>query len=371
MKLNRKGYLIVEIIVASVLAMGIAFFLIRLTISFSRKDEDIYKSITFTNDKNIITNKIMDDVNNYTLTKVEYDSDKNTVTFTYWDNYQLKKLERVLVIDKVNKTITYDKYKKEINGALVIGDITFNSSNKEYTSIVIHITNIYNNEDYSIKLFIPYSIELTGDNIVYDYSNNSNIGIMHDVNYDEDKGGFVFNGTNSYIDCGLKNYDFKKSITIMIKVKFNSLDGYQHIIGNWEVAGGGIVKKDDNTITFEQYLGGDYRRAKSNTKVVIGKWYTLVGVYDGSKLKLYIDGNLEASVSNNNSIKVSNVPFYIGGNPEFDANNNLSADECSNIVVDNALVYDYALYEDYIKKYASSDYDGLRTSDLLFYYKFK
>lgn len=159
MKLNRKGYLIVEIIVASVLAMGIAFFLVRLTISFSRTDEDIYKSISFTNDKNIITNKIMNDINDYTLYDIskEVNAEKSiyVVKFTYlfYENTS----EETLTIDKKNKTITYGNYSKEIENALEIGDVEVTIDDK-YTSIIIPITNIYNDEDYSIKLFIPYSI---------------------------------------------------------------------------------------------------------------------------------------------------------------------------------------------------------------------
>ncbi len=162
MKLNRKGYLIVEIIVASVLAMGIAFFLVRLTISFSRTDEDIYKSITFTNNKNIITNKIMNDINDYTLYDIskEVNAEKSiyVVKFTYL--FYGSTSEETLTIDKKNKTITYGNYSKEIENALEIGDVEVTIDDK-YTSIIIPITNIYNDEDYSIKLFIPYSVKST------------------------------------------------------------------------------------------------------------------------------------------------------------------------------------------------------------------
>lgn len=154
MKLNRKGYLIVEIIVASVLAMGIAFFLVRLTISFSRTDEDIYKSITFTNNKNIITNKIMNDINDYTLTKVEKKGDYSVV-FTYSNS--TSNIEKELSLDNENKSITYGNYTKNIGKSLEIGSASFEVKDN-YTSIIIPITNIYNSEDYSIRLFIPYSV---------------------------------------------------------------------------------------------------------------------------------------------------------------------------------------------------------------------
>ena len=366
MKLNRKGYLIVEIIVASVLAMGIAFFLVRLTISFSRKDEDIYKSITFTNNKNIITNKIMEDINNYTLTKVE--EDNNVVTFTYWDEHNLKNYTRELTINKTTKDITYDNYKKNIGNALEIGDMAF-TSNSKYASIVIPITNIYNDEDYSIKLFIPYAIEFTSDNMVFDYSERGNIGFRNNVTTDTD--GAFFSGNNSYVNCGLNNYDFNDKITIMIKVKFNDLnsDGQQHIIGNWESASGGLVKTANNTIFYELSLDGGYKQTESTIKVTANTWYSIVGVYDKGKMKLYInDYSTEAGFAG--KVKKSSTPIVVGGNPDADG----SVNGLSKITVKDVLVYNDALSEENVKKYINnedSDKYELPSTNLLFYYKFK
>ena len=50
MKLNRKGYLTVEIILASTLAFAIAFFLIEITVKLVSKTDDIYRDIIITND---------------------------------------------------------------------------------------------------------------------------------------------------------------------------------------------------------------------------------------------------------------------------------------------------------------------------------
>ena len=143
--------------------MGIAFFLVRLTISFSRKDEDIYKSITFTNDKNIITNKIMSDFSSYTLYNIskEENAEKSiyVVKFTYLFNGET--VDATLTIDKKNKTIAYRDYFKKIENALEIGDVNIDINDNQSVSIIIPITNIYNDEDYSIKLFVPYSVKNT------------------------------------------------------------------------------------------------------------------------------------------------------------------------------------------------------------------
>ena len=46
-KLNNKGYLLVEIIVAAALAMTVAWFLTDLTIKLKNKNDDEYVSTVF------------------------------------------------------------------------------------------------------------------------------------------------------------------------------------------------------------------------------------------------------------------------------------------------------------------------------------
>ena len=61
MKLNRKGYMLVEMILASVIAMSIAYYLLNLTYKFKDKNEDIYNSTVLIADKILITKNIMND----------------------------------------------------------------------------------------------------------------------------------------------------------------------------------------------------------------------------------------------------------------------------------------------------------------------
>ena len=59
MKLNQKGYMLVEIIVASVIAFSVAYYLLNLTYKFKDKNEDVYYSTTMLADKiNITKNTI-------------------------------------------------------------------------------------------------------------------------------------------------------------------------------------------------------------------------------------------------------------------------------------------------------------------------
>ena len=54
MKLNRKGYLTVEIILASTIAFAIAFFLIEITVKLVSKTDDVYHETVIAYDDAII-----------------------------------------------------------------------------------------------------------------------------------------------------------------------------------------------------------------------------------------------------------------------------------------------------------------------------
>lgn len=62
MKLNKKGYMLVEIVIAAVLAFSIAFYLLNLTYKFKNTNYDIQESRAFLADKLIITKNIMNDI---------------------------------------------------------------------------------------------------------------------------------------------------------------------------------------------------------------------------------------------------------------------------------------------------------------------
>ena len=60
LKLNNKGYMLVEIILASALAFGLAFFIIVLTIKLKNKNDDLVVETLISTDREIINNKLMD-----------------------------------------------------------------------------------------------------------------------------------------------------------------------------------------------------------------------------------------------------------------------------------------------------------------------
>lgn len=61
-KLNNKGYMLIEIILAIGLAMGIGYFLIELTLKVKNTNDDLLVESLVKTDQGIIYNMIMDNI---------------------------------------------------------------------------------------------------------------------------------------------------------------------------------------------------------------------------------------------------------------------------------------------------------------------
>ncbi len=59
MKLNRKGYMLIEIILASAIAFGVGYFILQMIINLKNKNDDLLAKTLTTTDQTIITNKLM------------------------------------------------------------------------------------------------------------------------------------------------------------------------------------------------------------------------------------------------------------------------------------------------------------------------
>ena len=63
-RLNNKGYLLVEIILASALAIGMGYFITQITIKTKNKNDDLLVTSLVSTDQGIIYNGIMKEITN-------------------------------------------------------------------------------------------------------------------------------------------------------------------------------------------------------------------------------------------------------------------------------------------------------------------
>lgn len=158
LKLNRKGYMAVEIILASVVSITIAVFLIEITVKLVNKTDDYHVDTVFVNDKALIIKNIKEemqnDINsNGIITDVVCSDNKCTITYT-------NGVSRDLSINQETSEIVYNSYTKKIDSRLS-GEVSISSnmsSNNSYIVINIGFSNIFNDKDYD--MIIPISNEI-------------------------------------------------------------------------------------------------------------------------------------------------------------------------------------------------------------------
>lgn len=103
MKLNNRGYVLVEIILASVIAFGIAYYMLDLTIKLKNKNDDLLANTLVMTDQAIIQNKLVQYMNldgyDFNCDNIEI-SDK-VISYTDKDGAEH-------IIDIVNKYTTVE-----------------------------------------------------------------------------------------------------------------------------------------------------------------------------------------------------------------------------------------------------------------------
>ena len=89
--LNNKGYMLVEIILASAIAMGVAYFIIDLSIKLKNKNDDLLvKTLVYTDQAiiyNELANYLYNSTNPVTCTNLpQITTSNNTFTFNGFKN---------------------------------------------------------------------------------------------------------------------------------------------------------------------------------------------------------------------------------------------------------------------------------------------
>ena len=161
--------MLVEIVIASVLAISIAFYLLNLTYKFKNTNDDIQQSYIYVKDKILITKSIMSDLERGTVLEIVHPNRNNYQILEF--NLQLdnnvtekRRLEAtkvggttVIKYGKIdNTTRQYDTndisyYEKALDKSLIITEIIFNKKH-DAVYIELPIESIYDDNDYSIKL---------------------------------------------------------------------------------------------------------------------------------------------------------------------------------------------------------------------------
>lgn len=177
-RLNNKGYMLVEIIVASVIAFSVAYYLINLTYKFKDKNEDVYYSTVMLSDKVNITKNIMNDLKKYNINSVSQTTNDTTKVITFnvsiSRNGSEETVTKILSVEKSkveygkfeDNNFVHDKsyYKKDISKGSEITGVDVITEEEGYYFIVIKVSSLYTNDNEDIKLLInKHAKTLDGD----------------------------------------------------------------------------------------------------------------------------------------------------------------------------------------------------------------
>ena len=211
MKLNKKGYMLVEIILASALAFGLAFFIIDLVIRLKNKNDDLLVEALITTDKTIITNKLMSYAK---LETKNFDCNKLTIT---------------------SNTV---KYKDEVIDIITdyanVGELSCSTVGGKVSIIIPISVPQMPNKDYDITFDYKYEIgDITPPTCTITVSGTTITATFQDndggsgINGDATKKATI-NAAKDYIFTAEDNAGNSKSCSLSV-VNTDHDDGYDYV----------------------------------------------------------------------------------------------------------------------------------------------
>ena len=167
-------------------------------------------------------------------------------------------------------------------------------------------------------------------------------------------GALWLDGDGDYIDAGTESaFDITGQITIAAWIKVESFEA------QWQ----NIISKGDKSYRLQKFRAQDtlefactgvvvpgtqWSNIRGSISVNDGQWHHVAGVYDGSVMSLYIDGELDVSSRCSGSIDVTDKPLYIGENSE-------EPNRFWNGFIDEVRIYNYGLSQSEIENLAAGE----------------
>ena len=256
MRLNKKGYMLVEIIVAAVIAFSIAYYLLNLTFKFKDKNELVHDSRDLNSIKINVTKNIMNDLDGKDIGfKIENGNivgiSNNSIQF--YANGSPRKL--IIVNDNNNNKVI--KYGYHTNGTIKMTKLSNdpyyvkNLSSYNYLNIDnITIKDSVKNDKIVVSIDIPISSIYT-DEVVHIKL------LLHGQEYEESDHPFYIGDVefNSFIEL-LRSFNDGETKVISTKSSATSTNDDMGSESNSEIDYGSFVlpgKNDDSNLDI--YLG--------------------------------------------------------------------------------------------------------------------
>jgi len=131
----------------------------------------------------------------------------------------------------------------------------------------------------------------------YDSTSNNNDGTLTSTTWQTGKVGnsLGFSGGTSNLDLGSRpSLSMTTAVTVESWINTATVVGYNRIFVHSSLAASPwneyCLCQADNYIQFEMETSGSPAAVKTTTAHTTGTWYHVVGVYDGSNIRIYLNG---------------------------------------------------------------------------------
>ena len=187
---------------------------------------------------------------------------------------------------------------------------------------------------------------------VASYEAKRNVGALKDLTGHNDGNVRAEDWTNEYIQLdgkddwiNLGQMSFRTNqVTLDLTMELVTLPStYKTLMGNLEGGGVSLGLTEDYKPYMQINIGGSYDNAKATTALKKGQKVHLLGSYDGTTIRLFVDGQLVASKVHAGTLKpaTGNTVMSIGSNPS----GNSGGGEFTNMKVYSAHIYNKAYWD--------------------------
>jgi hypothetical protein len=182
---NNKGFTIIELAVSFCLVAAVSITLLQLVLTL----KEVYLSgdvkTTLLNKQGIMTKKIYDDLNSYTLTEIN-SCGISCLSFSYSELDEDVKL----IVDPGNQTLTYGDYTIKLDSSSYFGKLEITTdvaseplgTNDSIFKINIPIISKLLDEDLGIHIIKIYDSSITSISNTLDLSNLSSTDVVATIN---------------------------------------------------------------------------------------------------------------------------------------------------------------------------------------------
>ena len=174
-----------------------------------------------------------------------------------------------------------------------------------------------------------------------------------------------FDGVNDYVTVGNTintTFNSTNKLTLEAWVKPSTNTGNGEIVGNYNTAGTNmqfLLRRDANNFSFWTN-NGSFTAVFSVATVTLNAWTHLAGTWDGTTMRLYVNGLPSGTAAATGSFVTNTNPIFIGGD---------FASEYFNGNIDEVRIWNRALCQSEIQNNMNAQL-GLPQSNLAAYYQF-